>query len=63
MLVPSRPDNALSFADWLIRHGFEEPEKGFVFTAGMTAQLYGPLDAWLASAAGRFAEPVVGSRR
>jgi len=43
--VPSRGENALSFAQWLIDHGFEELEKSFVFTAGMTAQLYGPLDA------------------
>jgi hypothetical protein len=44
MRDPSRPDNALSFADWLIDHGFGELEKGFAFTAGMIAQLYGPLD-------------------
>jgi hypothetical protein len=45
MRDPSWPDNALSFADWLIDHGFGELEKGFAFTAGMSAQLYGPLDA------------------
>lgn len=45
MRAPSSPDNALSFAEWLNRKGFGELERGFVFTAGMTAQLYGPLDA------------------
>jgi len=42
---PSSPDNALSFAEWLNRKGFGELERGFVFTAGMTGQLYGPNDA------------------
>ena len=43
--APSRADNALTFAEWLIRRGLGELERGFVFTAGMTAQLYGPLDS------------------
>jgi hypothetical protein len=45
MRAPSAADNALSFAEWLHRKGFGALERGFVFTAGMTAQLYGPLDA------------------
>jgi hypothetical protein len=45
MRAPSSPDNALSFAEWLNRKGLGELERGFVFTAGMTAQLYGPMDA------------------
>jgi len=45
MRVPSNPDNALSFTDWLHAKGLGELAQGFVFTAGMTAQLYGPLDA------------------
>ncbi|MHC4450849.1 MAG: protoporphyrinogen/coproporphyrinogen oxidase [Planctomycetota bacterium] len=43
--APSDPDNALSFAEWLHRRGYAELERGFAFTAGTTAQLYGPLDA------------------
>ena len=45
MRAPSSPDNALSFAEWLHRKGLGELVRSFMFTAGLTAQLYGPLDA------------------
>lgn len=45
MRVPSGQDAAQTFADWLNSRGLGELEKEFAFTAGMTAQLYGPLDA------------------
>lgn len=45
MRRPSRPDNALRFSDWLNQNGFDALTDSFVFTAGMTAQLYGPLNA------------------
>ncbi len=44
MREPTLPENALSYAEWLNSKGFEDLATGFVFTAGMTAQLYGPLE-------------------
>ncbi len=44
MRAPTRPDNALTFGDWLRRRGLGELARGFAFSAGCTAQLYGPID-------------------
>ncbi len=44
MRAPSRPYNALTFADWLRRKGLGDLAEGFAFSAGLTAQLYGPIE-------------------
>ncbi len=44
MRAPTRPYNALSFADWLRRKGLGDLAEGFAFSAGLTAQLYGPIE-------------------
>ncbi len=44
MRAPTRPDNALTFGDWLRRRGLGELARGFAFSAGCTAQLYGPIE-------------------
>ncbi len=43
MRAPTWKDNALSFKAWLENRGLGELATGFVFTAGLTAQLYGPV--------------------
>jgi hypothetical protein len=45
MRRPTRVDNGVTFAEWLDRRGLEALTQSFVFAAGMTARLYGPLDA------------------
>ncbi len=44
MRAPDRRENAQSFGDWLRGNGLGDLATGFVFTAGLTAQLYGPID-------------------
>ena len=44
MRRPNRPYNALTFADWLRRKGLGDLAQGFSFSAGLTAQLYGPIE-------------------
>ncbi len=44
MRAPTRPDNALTFGDWMRRRGLGELAEGFAFSAGCTAQLYGPIE-------------------
>ncbi len=44
MRAPSRPENALTFGDWLRRKGLGDLAEGFAFSAGLTAQLYGPIE-------------------
>ena len=43
MYRPDQAANALTFAEWLDSKGLGVLKDGFVFTAGLTAQLYGPL--------------------
>lgn len=43
--IPNQEENSLSFEEWLHQKGLKELADGFTFTAGLTAQLYGPLDA------------------
>ncbi len=43
MREPTQDENALPFTEWLEKHNFGDLASSFVFTAGMTAQLYGPL--------------------
>ena len=45
MRVPSHPDNAQSFADWLRGHGLADWTTEVAFGASMAARLHGPLDA------------------
>lgn len=42
---PSEADNALRLDRWLHARGLRELSTDFTFSAGLTAQLYGPLDA------------------
>ncbi len=44
MRWPDRRENAQSFGDWLRGNRLPDLATGFVFTAGLTAQLYGPID-------------------
>lgn len=44
MRRPTNPENSLPFRVWLEQNGFAELASEFNFSAGLTAQLYGPLD-------------------
>lgn len=43
MRVPDHPDNAKTFEQWLVDRGLGDLATSFIFTAGLTAQLYGPI--------------------